>query len=427
MSLSTIQQRHYERACAQIDENAIVEILRMLIDTPSPTGEEAPLAAEIANHLNHHGLRGVVQPLDDRQANALGSIQGERMGNSLLLYSPIDTVTSNDPQEDLPWAGADFAPDMRASSIVTEDNVIGLGAQNPKGHAACIIAAARALKSADIPLVSDLLLGFGAGGMPSNARPGTRIDSGHGVGCARLLEEAFKPSCAIIAKSGWSVSWEEVGFAWYEVTVKGTHTYVGSRHLMPYVNPINGAGKVIAALENWFPEWTERHRSGLVAPQGVVSFIESGWERMPAFVPAVCRFRLDLRLSPRTSPQDADEEFGDRLRAIAAQLQVDLSWKRLIAIPGTTTAPAHEVIQQCVQAWEAVEGRAHQPVVGLSGATDANILRAHGVPTARIGLPKAQAVALEFREGMNTAPIAAMKKLVRALIHASIAMCTAAD
>ncbi|MEP7244991.1 MAG: deacylase [Gammaproteobacteria bacterium] len=425
MPLSSIQQQHYERACASIDESTIVEILRMLIDTPSPTGEEALLAAEIAKHLTRHGLRGAVQPLDDRQANALGSIQGSTPGNSLLLYSPIDTVTSNDPREDLPWAGADFAPDMQARSIVTADNVIGLGAQNPKGHAACIIAAARALKSAGIPLVSDLLLGFGAGGMPSNARPGTRIDSGHGVGCDRLLKEAFKPSCAIIAKSGWSVSWEEVGFVWYEVTVKGTHTYVGSRHLMPYVNPINAAGKVIAALEDWFPEWSELHRSGLVAPQGVVSFIESGWERMPAFVPAVCRFRVDLRLSPRTSVQEADAAFGDRLRAIAAHLQVNLSWKRLIAILGTTTTPAHDVIQKCLQAWEAVEGRVHQPVAGMSGATDANILRAHGVPTARIGLPKSQAVALEFREGMNTAPIAAMKKLVQALIHASIAMCTA--
>lgn len=425
MSLSNIQQRHYERACAQIDEKSIVEILRMLIDTPSPTGEEAPLAAEIARHLTHYGLRGAVQPLDDRQANALGSIPGSTRGDALLLYSPIDTVTSNDPREDLPWAGADFAPDMQASTIVTGDNVIGLGAQNPKGHAACIIAAARALKSADIPLVHDLLLGFGAGGMPSNARPGTRIDSGHGVGCERMLQEAFKPSNAIIAKSGWSVSWEEVGFVWYEVTVKGTHTYVGSRHLMPYINPINDAGKVIAALEEWFPEWTERHRSGLVAPQGVVSFIEAGWERMPAFVPAVCRFRVDLRLSPRTSPHEADAAFSDCLRAIAGRLNVNLSWKRLIAIPGTTTAPERDVIQKSIQAWEAVEGRAHQPVAGMSGATDANILRAHGVPTARLGLPKAQSVALAFREGMNTAPIAPMKKLVQALIHAAIAMCTA--
>ncbi|MDY6944096.1 MAG: M20/M25/M40 family metallo-hydrolase [Pseudomonadota bacterium] len=427
MPLSNLQQRHYDQACAQVDENSTVEILRMLIDTPSPTGEEAPLAAEIAKHLTGYGLRGAVQPLDDRQANALGSIQGSTRQDALLLYSPIDTVTSNDPREDLPWAGAEFAADMQANSIVTGDSVIGLGAQNPKGHAACIIAAARALKSAEIPLLHDLLLGFGAGGMPSNARPGTRIDSGHGVGCARLLEEAFKPSRAIIAKSGWSVSWEEVGFVWYEVTVKGTHTYVGSRHLMPYVNPINAAGKVIAALEDWFPEWTECHRSGLVAPQGVVSFIESGWERMPAFVPAVCRFRVDLRLSPRTSPEDADAAFGDRVRAIADQLAVDLSWRRLIAIPGTTTTPTHEVIQKSIQAWEAVEGRAHQPVAGLSGATDANILRAHGIPTARIGLPKSQSVALAFREGMNTAPIAAMKKLVQALIHASIAMCTAPE
>src|SRR3546814_4275612 len=97
-----------------------------------------------------------------------------------------------------------------------------------------------------------------------------------------------------------------VGLAWDEVNVAGAHSYVGSRHLLPYSNAIANAGKVVADLEEWFPIWTETHRSGLVAPQGVVSFIESGWRRMPAFTPAACRIRFDLRLSPRTSAEEAD-------------------------------------------------------------------------------------------------------------------------
>jgi hypothetical protein len=90
---------------------------------------------------------------------------------------------------------------MQASTIVAGDNIIGLSAQNPKGHAACIIAAARALKSAEIPLVHDLLLGFGAGGMPSNARPSTRIDSGHGIGLERMLRERIKAGGSRTARS----------------------------------------------------------------------------------------------------------------------------------------------------------------------------------------------------------------------------------
>src|SRR3546814_9449916 len=70
-----------------------------------------------------------------------------------------------------------------------------------------------------------------------------------------------------------------VGLAWDEVNVAGAHSYVGSRHLLPYSNAIANAGKVVADLEEWFPIWTETHRSGLVAPQGVVSFIERSEER----------------------------------------------------------------------------------------------------------------------------------------------------
>ena len=39
----------------------------------------------------------------------------------------------------------------------------------------------------------------------------------------------------------------------------------------------------------------------------------------------------------------------------------------------------------------------------MSGATDANVLRAGGVPTARVGLPKvaASGVEVDFQYGMN--------------------------
>jgi acetylornithine deacetylase/succinyl-diaminopimelate desuccinylase-like protein len=238
-----------------------------------------------------------------------------------------------------------------------------------------------------------------------------------------MLERGPKPDIAVIAKSGWAVSWEEVGLAWYEVRVKGTHTYVGSRHLLPYSNAITNAAKAIEDLEAWFPKWAEQHRSGLVAPQGVVSYIEGGWERMPAFTPAVCRFRIDLRLSPRTTIEEADAAVEANLSEIAARRGIDFGWRRLIAIPGTTTPPDNPIIRTCIEAWEHLEGRAHRPICGLSGATDANILRSHGVPTARIGLPKVKLPDLDFQRGMNIVSTEDMVRLTKLLLHVAIATC----
>lgn len=423
MSLSSQQRRWFDLACGRIHEAELATVLSELIDVRSATGEEGRLARVIVDRLVAAGVESAEQAIDDRQSNAIGWIRGSSDAPSLLLYSPIDTVTSDNADEDLPWAAKALVPEMRAKAWVVGGHVFGLGAQNPKGHAACVMGAALAIRAAGVPLAGELRLGFGAGGMPTNARTGMRSGSGHGAGCAHLMQSSPKPTYAVIAKSGWAVSWEEVGFAWYEVRVNGTHTYVGSRHLLPYVNPIAQAAPIIQALEEWFPDWSEDNRSGLVAPQGVVSFIEAGWERMPAFVPALCRFRVDLRLSPRTTPLEADQAFGAKLNELAKKFGVDLEWERLIAIPGTTTAPDDPIIRVAIEAWEAVEARAHQPMPGLSGATDANILRAHGVPTARIGLPKAMLPAVDFQRGMNAVSIAAMVKLTRHLVYTAIAVC----
>jgi len=425
MPLNAKQQRWYEQTCARVKDSDLVEILSQLIKVASPTGEEGPLARTILRLLQAAGIESEEHVLDPRQSNAVGRIRGTGRSASLLLYSPIDTVTAGNEAEDVPWAAASLLPELRAEARISNGHVCGLGAQNPKGHAACIIAAAQAIRGARVPLEGELRLGFGAGGMPTNARAGMRPDSGHGAGCERLLRDYPKPDSAVIAKSGWSVSWEEVGLAWYEVRVAGTHTYVGSRHLLPYVNPITRAAAIVQGLEEWFPQWAERNRSGLVAPQGVVSFIEAGWERMPAFVPAVCRLRIDLRLSPRTPPADADRELAAQLRKLAQRHDVTLDWQRLIAIPGTSTPVDSAVIRAAIEGWEVLEGRTHAPVAGLSGATDANVLRAHGIPTARIGLPKAVLPGIDFQRGMNTVSVAAMATLTKHLIYTSIAMCMA--
>lgn len=413
----------FERAKKFIDTDSLVLILRQLVDIPSPTGEEAVLAKHICTLLDSFDLAGIEQVIDDSQSNAVGQIAGSGDGTSLLLYAPIDTVTSSSAAEDLPWAGPNLREDMLAQAYVKNDHVFGLGAHNPKGHAACIIEAARAIRKAGISLAGDLKLGFGAGGMPTNARPGTRAASGHGAGCDYMLANILKPDCALIAKSGWSVAWEEVGLIWFEVNVEGTHSYVGSRHLLPYRSAIAEAGRLILKLEEWFGHWAEKYRSELVAPQGVVSFIQSGWERMPAFTPATCRFCLDLRLSPRVTPEQAEQEFALALQAFSDELSINTSFRRIVAIPGTITEPTHFIIQRTIRSWEAIEGKEHVAVKGLSGATDANILRAHGIPTARVGLSKANLPAIDFQLGMNAVSIGALYRLTELLVYLAIDVC----
>ena len=413
-----------ESAWRHVTPGRLRELVGGLVDVPSPTGDEGPLAAHIAATLDAAGCPARVQPLDDRQANAWARLDGDGTGPDLMLYAPIDTLTVGEEDEDVPWIGPELRPDMRPRAVVDGDLVVGLGASNPKGHAACVMMAAEAIARAGIPLTGDLIAAFGAGGMPTNARPsGTRRNTGQGAGCSFLLEQGVWADYAVIAKPGWTVSWDEVGLVWFEVTVRGTHTYVGSRHRLPYGNAIARAGLVAQRLEEWFAEYAERHTEGTVAPQGIVASIRGGWPRMAAVTPAACVLRVDLRIGPGTSPMAAKREFMaalDTIRAGTPGLDVDA--EMILAIPGTASDPDGWVCRSAVAAWEAFEGRPHEVIRGNSGATDANILRNRGVPTVRIGMPKITEAPreIDFPFGMNAVDVREMERLTRLLVRTAI-------
>lgn len=425
----TAQQRQWvEAAWASIDRDEVAGLLVEMVNIPSPPGGERPLAEFVAAHLSDRGLRARVQLLDDRQANAVGVYPGRGGGGDLLLYAPIDTAFTGTEDEDLPWTGPRLRADLVPAATIQDGFVVGLGAENPKGYAACVIAAAEAIARARVPLRGDLLVGLGAGGMPANApggRPGRR-NVAQGVGCAHMLEQGVRGDFAVIAKPGWTVSWEEVGLCWFRVDVHGVLAYTGMRHILPYRNAIVAAGEVAQALERWFPEYTARNTSGYVAPQGSIGAIVGGWPHKPAFAPAACQLYVDLRVSPRTGPSEVKAQFAEAVDGIRrAHPHLALDWEMILGIPGSHTDPDGWIVRSTIRGWEALEGRPHAAEAGKSGATDANILRQWGVPTARIGMPRAPRpgpFAGQF--SMGVAHLESTHRLIQLLIHVAVDTCT---
>src|SRR6266545_7934730 len=79
-------ERDVERTMACFDRAAFRDLLVEMIEVPSPTGDEAPLARVLAQRLADFGLDARVQPLDDRQANAVGHLRSSVTdGPELLL------------------------------------------------------------------------------------------------------------------------------------------------------------------------------------------------------------------------------------------------------------------------------------------------------------------------------------------------------
>jgi len=94
----------------------------------------------------------------------------------------------------------------------------------------------------------------------------------------------------------------------------------------------------------------------------------------------------------------------------------------VLSIPGADTGEDAWISRSCVAAWEALEGRAHEPERSLSGMTDANLFRRAGIPTARVGMPKVVEDDREvgFEYGMNSVDLDDAVRFTRKLVRIAL-------
>ena len=402
--------------------------LARIVDIPSPTGEERPLAEHLVGLMSELGLKASLQPIDELSANAIGEL-GDGDGPSVMLFAPLDTAFSGIEAEEVPWIGPALRPDHRPVARIEGDGVIGLSADNPKAHIISIVSAVAALRKAAVPLNGRVVVALAAGGAPSNKRPPLmRWNVGHGTGCEFLLQQGVRADFAVVTKPGYAVQWEEVGVCWFRVRVHGAQSYVGRKHVLVEDNAIAKAAAVVPLLEEWFKEYSARHTDGLVAPQAAVGAIQGGWTYKPAFTPAACDLYIDMRVSPRSTPMEVWRELNDALRAIQKRIgdkNFTMDCKLITAVEGPGTSESSWIPQACIRAWEAVEGRKHEPFKLTSGQTEAVIFRRHGIPTARMGLPAQMSPGGErIKHSMGVTKVGGMLKLAEVLARALIDTCT---
>jgi acetylornithine deacetylase/succinyl-diaminopimelate desuccinylase-like protein len=182
------------------------------------------------------------------------------------------------------------------------------------------------------------------------------------------------------------------------------------------------AAEVAVRLERWLADYPARHRTATAAPQGVIGSIAGGWERMLAVTPAACRLRLDIRLAPGEQPLDVRRDLERFLATVGAETGFRIDCELVNAIPASSTDPGSWIVTETIRAWEATNGRPHDPVPDNSGATDANILRNRGIPTARVGMPKVvlDGAPVDFARGMNTVDVRAMRRLCEVLARVAV-------
>jgi acetylornithine deacetylase len=116
-----------------IDEALLVTTACDLTSIPSPSGEEQPVAAQLAGTLEHLGFGVELQEVQPGRPNVLATLELPQPGPTLLLNGHLDTLPV-DPSLPRPF-------DAR----VENGRIHGAGVVNMKGAIAAMVAAAHAV------------------------------------------------------------------------------------------------------------------------------------------------------------------------------------------------------------------------------------------------------------------------------------------
>src|SRR6266849_873092 len=132
-----------------ITKEATAKLLTDLVNIGSPTGEEGDIARYLADRFESAGLKATLQEADQDRYNAVGVLEGDGSGLSLMFNGHLDTSFTGKEKVGLKRGYGRLANvSSGAFAVVKGERIYGLGATNMKGDLAAFTMAADAVKKA---------------------------------------------------------------------------------------------------------------------------------------------------------------------------------------------------------------------------------------------------------------------------------------
>ena len=389
MSVDQVQARH---VLAQIDRDELAQVACDLVNCPSPTGQEAPVAEYMLDWFARHGLKTIRQEVEPGRPNAVGILKGTGAGLSLMFNGHMDTSFTG-TQEDLRMIATLERPEELKGSI-RDGKVHGLGISNMKGGLAAFMLAAKAIKNSGVQLAGDLILA-GVVGEISRTPIGpyqSQEYRGEGVGTRHLLTHGIQSDYAVVADgSDLNVVWAQTGVVQFRVTTYGqAEAAWGTKratHPPAKLNAIVKMMGIIAAIEQWAERFEEERiyqsATGPILPKVNVGAIEGGAPYRPNYFPGLCRVYIDVRIPPGLRPVSVQRELQAVLNATAIEHDLE-AYKSLLGHEGKGVEPLVTALQQVhefmFQSRVQPEGSRRASIW-----TDTNVYNEMGIPTIKFG------------------------------------------
>jgi len=367
-------------AIEHIDRDRLVKLVMDLVDIPSPTGEEEGVARAVYGELQEAGFDATLQPIGDDRYNAIGRLQGQGGGKSLMFNGHLDT--SFGPEQ----AHRGIGYECKAT-LVDDEWIYGMGSFNMKSAMGTYITASEAIQKAGIKLGGDIVIAGVAGEIekaPVNDYEGRKYQ-GYGVGTKYAITHgAVADFCILGEPTNMMLIPRHCGTTWIKITVPGRLIHTAWSDVNS--NAINKSRKVLNAIHEWIPGYCERNKIGDFQPRVNVSAIEGGWPWRGARTPDNCCIYVDVRTLPENLPVDAYNEVRELIRNVVSEHSELEGTKAeiFVSAPGTSIPDDHELITTIIDAHTQQLNKA--PEMGVeTWYSDAAHMNRYGIPTVNYG------------------------------------------
>ncbi len=412
------------KAVEQIDRDRLVNLTIDLTNIPSPTGYEGDVARAYHEVLRGAGFDATLQPIGDERYNAVGRLQGQGGGKSLMFNGHLDT--SFGPEQAHRGIG------YRCQGTLVENEwIYGMGSFNMKFALANYVTAVEAIRKAGIKLGGDVVIAGVAGEIekaPVNEYEGRQYQ-GYGVGTKYAITHgATADYCILGEPTNMMLIPRHCGTTWIKITVPGHLIHTAWSEVER--NAINKARVVLDAIHEWIPDYCRRNQAGDFQPRVNVSAIEGGWPWRGARTPDNCVIYLDVRTLPDVLPVQAYNEVRDLIRKVVrASPQLEGTRAEIfLSAPGTSIPDDHDLVQSIITAHTNQLGKA--PQMGTeTWYSDAAHMNRYGIPTVNYGSAgriRTGGGGFSTQQGEHV-HIGDMMDIVRVYIEVMLDLCGVAD
>ena len=285
-----------------------------LVDVPSLTGNEQPIAECMQRLLTEMNIGSFMQEFEPARYNTIGRINGKGNGATLLLNGHMD----------ISFAGTEAylpkAPGYQPKAVIKDGWIHGMGVHNMKGGCAAFLAAIEAVRKSGVELTGNVLMAFVGGEIERHSVIHYQGSSYRGGGCGtkHWVSNGGIADMAVVGEpTRMMLINEHVGSVGVRITTLGKPAPL--RVADHGDDAIRKMRVLIDTFDSYAADYSLRHEYKGKRASAHMHSIEGGWPYRCNRVPIFCHVFLEFRVLPNQQMNEIPLEVERLLKMVHAR------------------------------------------------------------------------------------------------------------